>query len=294
MHPASAEEITPVKETAVSAEAVKIIVLEPGASCISASCHAEIDQKEYLHTIGVDGMKCDRCHKTINEKEHIFNKIPDVTMPLCAQCHSDKQLPPKGLKKQPPRVISLDDATILHTPFADGKCTQCHNPHSSNNYKHLKLPYPEGIYASYSAEAYGLCLSCHKDLDKVMTEPRTVSLTMFRNGNANLHFRHVNKRKGRTCKTCHQHHGWNKPGLMLDTFKFGNRMLTVDYEKTESGGKCSTTCHRISKYDRYKPEFNFIKTAPFPGENATKDELEMSRKDDMNRKHEKEASEQKK
>jgi hypothetical protein len=104
---------------------------------------------------------------------------------------------------------------------------------------------------------------------------------MFRNGNVNQHFRHVNKVKGRTCSVCHHPHGLEQQGLIKDAFRFGNRMLTVDFEKTDSGGRCTTTCHREATYDRYKPASNFIKTEPLPGEDASEEELEESRKVDM-------------
>ncbi len=265
-------------------EYLKELVLEPGASCITASCHGEMEKKKYVHAIGVDGMKCDRCHVLITEGKHRFKDIPPETATLCAQCHRADVIPPPELKKTPPKVISEDEAQELHEPFAEGKCTACHDAHSSDYYKHLKLPYPEGLYAPYKEGVYGACASdCHKDLEKKLAEPRTLSLTLFRNGNVNLHYRHVNKPKGRSCKVCHHPHGLEKPKLLKDTFLFGKRTLTIDYEKTESGGQCSTTCHRVAKYDRYKPEFNFIKTEPLPGKDATEDELKQSRKDDLER-----------
>jgi predicted CXXCH cytochrome family protein len=271
----------------IPAERLKEIVLEPGASCINPSCHAGMEKKKYLHAIGIDGMKCDRCHEIITQGRHDFKKIPPETVTLCSQCHRADTIPPEGLKKSPPKVISEDAENKPHKPFAEGKCTACHDAHSSDNYKHLKLPYPEGVYASYKPDTYGLCLDCHKDLEKKLAEPRTLSLTMFRNGNVNLHYRHVNKTKGRTCKVCHSPHGLKDPLLLNETFLFGKRMLTVDFEKTETGGQCATSCHRLAKYDRYKPEFNFIKSDPLPGENATVKELEQSRKDDIEREKEK-------
>ncbi|MBI5666286.1 MAG: cytochrome c3 family protein [Nitrospirae bacterium] len=275
------------KPEKITKDLLKEVVIEPGASCINASCHADMEKKKYIHAIGVDGLKCNRCHEIITEGKHVFNKLPPETVAICSQCHKIDVIPPEGLKKSPPKVILEDEKNRPHKPFAEGKCTACHDAHSSDYYKHLKLPYPAGLYASYKEGAYGLCGDCHKDLDKKLSEPRTLSLTMFRNGNVNLHYRHVNKTKGRTCKVCHSPHGLKDPMLLNDTFLFGQRMLTVDFEKTETGGQCATTCHRLAKYDRYKPESNFIKTDPLPGENATKEELEQSRKDDIEREKEK-------
>lgn len=268
-------------------EQLKEIIIESGASCINTSCHAGMEKKKYIHAIGVDGMKCDRCHELMTQGRHDFKAIPPETMPLCAQCHREDVIPPEGLKKTPPKVISGDEEYKPHKPFAEGKCTACHDAHSSNYLRHLKLPYPEGVYASYAPGIYALCSDCHKELEENLSTPRTLSLTMFRNGNINLHYRHINMAKGRTCKVCHNPHGLKNARLLNDTFLFGQRMLTVDFEKTETGGQCATTCHRLAKYDRYKPAFNFIKTEPLPGENASEKELEQSRKDDIEREKEK-------
>jgi predicted CXXCH cytochrome family protein len=268
-------------------EILNKIILKPGASCITASCHQGMEKKKYVHAIGVDGMKCNRCHEILTEGKHDFKKIPAEAMFLCSQCHRADVLAPEDVTESPPKVISDDSANKLHKPFAEGKCTACHDAHSSNYPKHLKLSFPDGIYAPYEEDTYALCASCHKDLAKKMTEPRTLILTMFRNGNVNLHYRHVNKKKGRTCKACHHPHGLDKSGLLRETFAFGNRMLTVDFEETETGGQCSTTCHRIAKYDRYKPEKNYINTKPLPGKQATEQELEQSRQDDLKQLEEK-------
>lgn len=267
----------------------KIILPEPGASCIASSCHDNMGKKKYAHVIGIEGKRCVICHELLNEREHAFHKIPPVTKPLCSKCHSEEIPSPADLKKQPPKVISKSEELILHRPFAEGKCTECHDPHESDNYRHLKLPYPVGVYAGYSNESYSLCFNtkCHKGLENTFVEPRTLDLTQFRNGNVNLHYRHVNKKKGRACIICHHNHGTANPALLKDNFQFGNRLLTIGFEKTETGGKCATTCHRTAEYDRYAPRFNLIKTSPLPGTEATEKELRESKKRDIKRQEEK-------
>jgi predicted CXXCH cytochrome family protein len=264
-------------------EFLKILVLEPGASCITTSCHQSMIKKKFIHAVGVDGMKCSRCHEQISQTRHEFRKISEVTIDMCAQCHRADAIPPADLKEQPPKVITGEEAKVLHKPFAEGKCTACHDAHSSDYFNHLKKSYPEGLYSPFDINNYKLCLECHKELEQKLSEPRTLSATMFRNGNVNLHYRHVNKAKGRSCKVCHHPHGEAKQKLLKDSFQFGKRMVTVAFEKIETGGQCATTCHRLAKYDRYKPEFNFIKTDPLPGEDATEEELAQSRRDDLER-----------
>ncbi len=173
----------------------------------------------------------------------------------------------------------------MHKPFAEGLCTECHDAHESDFYRHLKAAYPATPYAQYSEQTYGLCFlaTCHKGLEKVFSEPRTLSLTAFRNGNLNLHFRHVNKKKGRTCIVCHDNHYAKSPMIMKDMFKIGKRELALSFEKTESGGSCNSPCHRRATYDRYEPSINLIRTTPRQGTDASEGELKLSRERDMQR-----------
>lgn len=279
--------LTMFTDVHVSAED-KIILLEPEASCITSSCHDNMGKKKYAHAIGVDGEKCTICHEQPGKDEHVFGKIPQVTELFCNKCHSEDTPPPPNLRKNPPKVILKNKELQLHAPFARGECTECHDPHESDNYRHLKLPYPVGIYARFSAGTYSLCFTkCHIGLEDAFIEPRTLDLTQFRNGNLNLHFRHVNKKKGRACIICHHNHGTKNPKLIKDNFQFGNSLLTIGYEKTATGGKCATTCHRTAEYDRYEPIYNLIKVSPRPGTDATKEELKKSRERDMKRQDEK-------
>jgi predicted CXXCH cytochrome family protein len=261
----------------------KLLYIDTDASCISLKCHDTMGKKKYVHAIGVDGAACKRCHEIITTGEHRFKDLPLKTERLCEQCHSKEFTSPPELKKLPPKVLPVDNEAFTHKPFTDGLCTECHDAHESDYYRHLKAEYPDTPYAQYAESTYGLCFlaKCHKGLEKVFTEPRTLSMTAFRNGNLNLHFRHVNKEKGRTCIVCHDNHYSKQPMIINDTFKFGNRELIITYERTESGGSCNPTCHRLAKYDRYEPVFNFIRTTPRPGVDATADELKLSRERDM-------------
>lgn len=251
------------------------------ASCITSSCHADMGQKKYVHAVGVDGKNCNRCHEIVKEGEHSFKKLPSETYPLCAKCHSEEFTTPPDLKGSPPKVKLKDKEIKFHAPFAEGKCTECHDAHESNFHKHLKAEYPREFYASYSAEIYSLCYKCHKEMKEALAEPRTLNATGFRNGNLNLHFRHVNKTKGRNCKTCHHHHGSKNPKLIKESFLFGKRKLAIKYEKTKTGGSCTTACHVPVKYDRYKPVETSMKTTPRLGRDATPEELRLSRERDM-------------
>jgi hypothetical protein len=75
----------------------------------------------------------------------------------------------------------------------------------------LSKPYPETFYAEFNPENFAMCFTCH---DKKLVEAKEAEgLTGFRNGKQNLHFAHVNKEKGRTCRACHEKHA--SPRIML-------------------------------------------------------------------------------
>jgi predicted CXXCH cytochrome family protein len=261
----------------------KILSIDTDASCITDKCHDTMGKKRFIHKAGIDPLQCKRCHEIERQGEHTFKQLPTDTRTLCAPCHERGAVPPPDIKESPPRVIFEDESTRFHEPFAEGKCTACHDAHENDYMKHLKAEYPADTYTEYSDNKYSLCYSaeCHKGLESVFIEPRTLTLTKFRNGNLNLHFRHVNKKKGRICKVCHHHHGSRNPALIRETLPFGNRQLAMTYEKTDSGGNCTTPCHRIAQYDRYKPALNLIRTSPRPGADATEQELEQSRERDL-------------
>ena len=262
------------------------LIIDTESSCVTTECHAGMGKKKYVHGVGVSGKHCIKCHAVTEKEAHKF-KLPPVAMELCSQCHSGEYIAPSDIEGSPPKIIASTDIfeegekTRLHKPFREGKCTECHDAHESDYYLHLKGAYPKFLYATYSREAYSLCLRCHEGFEKALTEPRTLSLTGFRNGNLNLHFRHVNRKKGRSCKVCHHPHASENPKLIRDNFLFGLRKLSVNFEKNKTGGSCAPTCHTPLKYDRYSPVEVIMKITPRLGDDASRDELEDSRIRDM-------------
>jgi len=162
----------------------------------------------------------------------------------------------------------------LHPPFEAGLCTTCHQPHASDARRLLAAAYPLDFYASYSEATYGLCFTCHAS--DIFKEPRTLADTGFRSGNLNLHYRHVNRDKGRYCGACHSPHGSRQPKLINTSMHFGTRTLGIKYEKTETGGTCSPACHSSIAYDRCKSEIYTLKTTPRKGKDATEAELQAA------------------
>ena len=277
----------------------KILAIDTEALCVASSCHDNMGKKKFVHGVGVDGKHCKKCHKVVTDGQHVFSR-PEKLIEVCAQCHSGKYLAPSDIEGAPPIVLLEVDVfeegkvTKFHPPFIEGKCTECHDAHESDYYMQLKGRYPGTFYAVFSIDGYGLCMRCHKDLEKALTEPRTLTHTGFRNGNLNLHFRHVNRKKGRTCGICHHHHGSENPMLIKPQFLFGEVVNSLKYEKTDTGGRCAVSCHMDVTYDRYEPVENIMKTSPRLGKDATESELRLSREMDLKKEKEKQEEARKK
>lgn len=239
------------------------------ALCVQ--CHDEDDLPltgKVVHGPVTEG-KCLECHDPHMADHGKMLKKPAPE--LCFKCHAvalknNQDHPVAAIKKQ------FDDKTgVRHPPFEEGKCTRCHVPHMSQTRALLAEPYPEAFYSKYDAKAYALCFGCHKK--EAFEQPRTLDATGFRNGNLNLHFRHVNRDKGRYCGACHAPHATHQAKLMTPAFQFGDKTLALAYEKLETGGKCNAACHGLITYDRCQPFEIAIRTTPRQGRDATAADL---------------------
>jgi len=181
---------------------------------------------------------------------------------LCFGCH-DRVLRDGEGRQLASAQKSFDDETLVkHMPFGAGMCAMCHVPHASDSPRLLSGSYPATFYAGYEQEKY-FCFGCHDA--GAFAEAYTETATNFRNGAQNLHFRHSNRDKGRTCRACHDHHAAPNPKLIRDTVPFGDRYISIaDFELTETGGQCGPTCHELVKYDREEAEVNGLKVSPWP------------------------------
>ncbi len=177
----------------------------------------------------------------------------DVPMNLCLKCHDQELDTPFGRIRNMKGYLAAN--TQRHGPIREGDCSACHNPHGENNWRMLKLYFPPQFYAPYDLKNYALCFNCHQKT--LALDPQTTSLTGFRNGSKSLHFAHVNKEvKGRTCRACHDLHATNYPKMITAEAPFGEWKLPIEYEKSESGGKCTPGCHFPRGYDRVKEVAN--------------------------------------
>jgi predicted CXXCH cytochrome family protein len=190
---------------------------------------------------------CGNCHSTHFSK--VKGLLPTDEKTLCLGCHDRDDLgkpPLRNIKKE------LQGKKYLHGPIRNGECKGCHNPHGSDFFRMLRGNYPSDYYAPYKAGMYDACLICH---DKnMLAAPETTSATKFRNGARNLHFFHVSNRKGRSCRACHEPHASNGPKLTAaEGSRFGSWKIPFRLTITDTGGRCSSGCHKSFDYDRVKP-----------------------------------------
>jgi predicted CXXCH cytochrome family protein len=209
--------------------------LKVSAEKLCFTCHkakySEVNQYTQKHKPAVEG-KCLACHSP--HYSDVKYLLRDKVDELCYQCHEGSMV--------------WKDRRYQHGPVAQGNCSSCHNPHGADNAFILRLPFPHKFYTQYEEGKYSLCFLCHKG--SLVTVQSTATVTEFRNGEANLHRLHVNQRKGRTCRACHDVHASEQEGRIRDEFPFGKMVIRLKYTKTETGGSCMAGCHGERSYDR--------------------------------------------
>jgi predicted CXXCH cytochrome family protein len=226
-----------------------------GTEELCFGCHT--DKKDWVTSITTkhgaleSGRKCLACH---DPHGSAFPKqLAKAPMDLCLSCHDKPLDTPKG--KIVDMKTYLSENKDKHGPVREKDCSACHNPHGSDNFRILRKYFPPVFYAPFDAKNYALCFNCHEKT--LVLDPRTTTLTNFRNGDQNLHYLHVNKPvKGRTCRACHEMHATNNPKHIRDSVPFGIWQLPLNYRRTPDGGSCQPGCHQKFTYNRNTPVKN--------------------------------------
>ncbi len=250
----------PVSEKCTSCHnphsAAKQFMLESQSPTLCFNCHD--DKKKQIESAFVKhgalevGKSCLNCHDA--HMSNIAKNLSMEPMDLCMSCHDREYKREDGTSIMNMKTW-LTANTDYHGPIRQKDCSGCHNPHGSESFRILRHPYPPTFYMPFAVENYSLCFSCHEKT--IVLNLETTKLTNFRNGNENLHFRHVNKPiKGRTCRACHETHASNHPKHIRDAVPFGAWELPVNYRKNENGGSCTPGCHKLKGYDRVKKVIN--------------------------------------
>jgi predicted CXXCH cytochrome family protein len=204
---------------------------------------------------------CFQCHDEI-EKKVASAKVPHPALKsdkACTSCHSPHASANDKLLLKPQKETCLGchpgvvtkDMTHLHGPINDGRCAACHDPHGGAHGKLLVDEFPADAYVPYTDKVFALCFRCHKR--DLVQYADTSYATGFRDGERNLHYLHVNREKGRSCKLCHSIHGSSQPKLIAASVPFGKWNLPLNFVKTGTGGGCLPGCHRPQYYDRERP-----------------------------------------
>ncbi len=217
---------------------------------LCSECHKGITGKtgtvKFKHKVVNENKRCYNCHDPHGSLYENNLKISPLN--LCLNCHNKKIIGTDGKDYNVYKIVK--NGKFKHGPIRDGNCTGCHDPHGSDFYKILKGEFPKEFYTAYEEKKYRSCFKCHeKNLAK--TE-RTTTLTNFRDGDLNLHFVHVNKTKGRTCRACHEIHAGDQPKHIREDTPFGKWSLPIGFEKSKTGGSCAPGCHKEYSYDRNK------------------------------------------
>jgi len=227
----------------------------PAELCTSCHEHDKIKNAAMhatdKHSVVTTGQACLTCHTAHGGSlSKLLKAEPDE---ICLKCHKDDQKDAAGKTVHSVAVIA-DASLSRHGPAKDGQCSGCHEVHGSNVTRLLAKPYPESFYTKYDPDNFALCFTCH---DKALIETKDAQgLTGFRNGTQNLHYLHVDRDKGRTCRACHETHAAPNPLLIRASVPFGQWELPINFKKTEAGGSCSPGCHKPYSYDRDTPVDN--------------------------------------
>lgn len=218
-------------------------------SCLA--CHKEIQERiadaPVKHGAMATDEGCASCHSAhaTDHPELLRARMDQV----CLDCHDETLRTPDGREIANMQSV-LTESKFLHGPVANGSCSGCHEPHGSMHAGLLEHAYPREFYTDFKQEKFELCFRCHNR--EMVLSAETQTLTNFRDGERNLHFVHVNREKGRTCRTCHEVHGSNLPNHMASEVPFeGSRWsMPIEYEKRADGGSCTPGCHGPYKYTR--------------------------------------------
>jgi predicted CXXCH cytochrome family protein len=198
-------------------------------------CHEDVRDvmaRKYRHVPAEEA--CTDCHNPHDSSEPALLSAGMVE--LCTRCHA-------GIGDQ------LANGKVQHGAVSkDRKCSNCHDPHAANVERLLVADYPAGLYARYERTRYALCFGCHNE--KVASVAKTRTLTGFRDGSRNLHYVHVNRAHGRTCRACHEVHASRQdlhPREGAPSAK--GWVVELGYTKLPNGGSCAKTCHDARTYE---------------------------------------------
>lgn len=209
---------------------------EPDEKKLCITCHTDFDQKlksRFVHT-PVRAGECSGCHSP-HVSAHGKLLFEDTNR-ICAGCHEG---------------IVPRNAKSAHKVAADGQCDKCHDPHASDNSANLKARGNDLCFTCHTQLGEAVkkakfrhspveqgCLTCHAahasedSLRLLKTAVPAICVKCHKPDTPTFQARHMNYPVGKaSCTSCHDPHGSNQPGLLLDRV-----------HPPLSGGGC-TQCH---------------------------------------------------
>lgn len=228
-------------------------LLYEGGKDLCLTCH-EIRKEEfeskYVHEPVAND--CNLCHdphgsssidhlKTPKDKNGKYISVKNPLMELCISCH----------RKLDPQVISqIENSKVAHKPVQEGKCTECHTPHSTNFAKQLNAPLKE------------ICFRCHPDIKKTINESQFQHGPVRTNDCAQCHLVHGSDQKNllrakysekyegdydpknfQLCFECHNVKVVEEKNSMDTGFRNGTKNLHFIHVNREKKGRFCITCH---------------------------------------------------
>jgi predicted CXXCH cytochrome family protein len=222
-----------------------LIDKKPSDLCLycHTDIHALVDESRGVHKPVQDEKACLNCHSShASANDYV---LLSKEKELCLSCHS------RTIRSETGKTLNigslLKKSKHIHKPINEYGCAICHDPHASVESSLLTESFPSGNYGVAARENFELCFKCH---NSSLIEEENYAGTQFRNGNQNLHYFHINGKKGRSCKTCHDMHASQQEHLISEKVYYGNWEMPVDYRMIETGGSCATGCHSEETYSR--------------------------------------------
>ena len=225
-------------------------------------CHDDVKEKvkhsKFKHGgVNTSERRCLECHDPHSTKHK--NLLKKDSVQTCLNCH-DKEV---KADEDGGMLINmkeyLKENPNWHAPIKEptkkGGCGACHAPHGSDNFSILRKSFTKNFYDNFENKEF-FCFKCHNQ-SKVSVQyvPKDEdNVTNFRDGDVNLHHLHVNDRKGRSCRACHDEHASKYTHLIRSYTDFNGIKFPLRYIDTGSGGSCAPACHKKFEYDRINPK----------------------------------------